>query len=154
MNTKSDRLKKFEGELKDLEDWLRLGLVPKKDLDNHRVEIKEAKVKIVDEEKRMKKLRESGDLEEYVSRKNVARPAPFSDSPTMPDLDIGGGGEDYVDLNIAHEVDNFEFDTSSIIEEKDTSDDTVLETKEEDNPFSEKNRWIRGVAEHSDEDAW
>lgn len=153
MNAKSDRLKKFESELKDLEDWLRLGLVPKKDIESHNVEIKETKLKIQEEQKRIKKLKESGDLEEYVSRKTSPRPAPFSDSPTMPDLDMGSH-DDYVDLNVAHDVDNFEFDTSSIIEEKDTTDDTVLETKEEDNPFSERNRWIRGMAEHEDEDSW
>ena len=36
---KSERLKKFENELNDLEQWLNLGLVPKKDLDKHKTEI-------------------------------------------------------------------------------------------------------------------
>ena len=40
MNMKSERLKKFETELNDLEQWLKLGLVPKKDIEKHREEIK------------------------------------------------------------------------------------------------------------------
>ena len=36
MNIKSERLKKLEVELEDLEQWLKLGLVPKKDIEKHR----------------------------------------------------------------------------------------------------------------------
>ena len=36
---KSERLKKLETELNDLEQWLKLGLVPKKDVDKHKEEI-------------------------------------------------------------------------------------------------------------------
>ena len=39
MNIKSERLKKFETELTDLEQWLKLGLVPKKDIEKHKEEI-------------------------------------------------------------------------------------------------------------------
>ena len=35
MNLKSERLRKLEKELEDLKQWLRLGLVPKKDIDKH-----------------------------------------------------------------------------------------------------------------------
>ena len=38
MNIKSERLKKLETELEDLEQWMQLGLVPKKDLDKHKEE--------------------------------------------------------------------------------------------------------------------
>ena len=35
---KSERLKKLEVELTDLEQWLKLGLVPKKDVEKHKQE--------------------------------------------------------------------------------------------------------------------
>ena len=38
MSLKSERLKKLEKELADLEHWLRLGLVPKKDIPKHIIE--------------------------------------------------------------------------------------------------------------------
>ena len=38
MNIKSERLKKLESEFHDLEQWLKLGLVPKKDLNTYIVE--------------------------------------------------------------------------------------------------------------------
>ena len=40
MNVKSERLKKLENELQDLQQWLKLGLVPKKDLEKHRTVFK------------------------------------------------------------------------------------------------------------------
>ena len=38
-HVKSERLKKLESELNDLEQWLKLGLVPKKDIEKHKEEI-------------------------------------------------------------------------------------------------------------------
>ena len=40
MNLKSERLKKLETELEDLQKWLNLGLVPKKDTEKHKEEIR------------------------------------------------------------------------------------------------------------------
>ena len=40
MNNKSERLKKLETELEDLEQWMRLSLVPKKDIEKHKEEIR------------------------------------------------------------------------------------------------------------------
>ena len=37
---KSERLRKLETELHDLQEWLRLGLVPKKDLEKHKDDIR------------------------------------------------------------------------------------------------------------------
>ena len=45
MNIKSERLKKLETELEDLETVDELGLVPKKDIDKHREEIRSLKTK-------------------------------------------------------------------------------------------------------------
>ena len=44
---KSERLKKLELELHDLEQWLNLGLVPKKDIEKHKIEIDQFKKKII-----------------------------------------------------------------------------------------------------------
>lgn len=46
---KSEWLKKLEHELKDLEKWLQLSLVPKKDLEKHKLEIAAIKAKIEEE---------------------------------------------------------------------------------------------------------
>lgn len=40
-HVKSERLKKLESELQDLEQWLKLGLVPKKDVTKHKEEIEQ-----------------------------------------------------------------------------------------------------------------
>ena len=64
MNMKSERLKKLESELQDLEQWLKLGLVPKKDLEKHREEMSNLKEKVSEEKERLRFLKESGELEE------------------------------------------------------------------------------------------
>lgn len=66
---KSERLKKLEIELQDLEQWLKLGLVPKKDIEKHKEEILAVKSKIEEEKERLHFLRESGETEEYVTPK-------------------------------------------------------------------------------------
>ena len=74
MNIKTEKLKKLEAEMRDLQQWLKLGLVPKKDLTKHEEEIKNLQDKIKEENERIKFLKESGDLEElYTSRKSPSR---------------------------------------------------------------------------------
>ena len=63
-HVKSERLKKLETELTDLEQWLKLGLVPKKDIDKHREEIVGVRNKIEEEKERLQFLKESGEAEE------------------------------------------------------------------------------------------
>ncbi len=46
---KSERLKKLETELDDLEQWMTLGLVPKKDVEKHRDEMRVLKSRIEEE---------------------------------------------------------------------------------------------------------
>ena len=62
---KSERLKKLESELQDLEQWLNLGLVPNKDIDKHKHEIEIMKNRVDDEKKRLLAIKENGDLEEF-----------------------------------------------------------------------------------------
>ena len=60
---KSERLKKLEIELQDLQQWLKLGLVPKKDLEKHRSEIEVLNSRIDEEKERLKHIKESGEGE-------------------------------------------------------------------------------------------
>src|SRR5271156_1880600 len=93
---KSERLKKLEIELNDLEQWLKLGLVPKKDVDKHKEEIQAVRNKIEEEKERLQFLKESGEAEEYITPKRPAARAGYNDMPTIPDIDIGetmGGTE-------------------------------------------------------------
>lgn len=154
MNLKSERLKKLENELGDLEQWLRLGLVPKKDIAKHKEEIEAIHKKIDDERQRLRFLKESGEVEEYTPPKRGARPS-YQEPQSMPDMSIGedteGGGYDM-------ETESFDVETTN------TGEETTAETAEEEtpsyiydddeDPFSDKNRWKRGILEDPDADEW
>ena len=148
MNLKSERLKKLELELKDLQQWLNLGLVPKKDLDKHKFEIESVKEKIEEELGRLRYLKENGDLEEYVTPKKSQRQA-YAEPHTTPDLDMGGGG--LTETGFDMETTSFETETT-MKEEKTDADYTVADDDED--PFSDRNRWKRGILEDPDSDNW
>jgi hypothetical protein len=146
---KSERLKKFESELTDLEQWLNLGLVPKKELEKHKQEIEQLKGKIEEEKERLAFLKESGETEEFVPPKRPAKQA-YAEPQTMPDMNLGSDTEVTMDM----ETDTFDMETAA--EEGGTTykeEATVIEDLEED-PFSDKNRWKRGVLEDPDADIW
>jgi hypothetical protein len=85
---KSERLKKMESELNDLQQWLKLGLVPKKDIEKHREEMHAIRSKIEEEKERLQFLKESGEAEEYVAPKRAAPTrAGYTEMPTIPDID-------------------------------------------------------------------
>jgi hypothetical protein len=66
-------------------------------------------------------------------------------------MDLGGETE----ANMEMETDTFDMETATG-EEKETKfkeEATVIEDLEED-PFSDKNRWKRGVLEDPDVDSW
>jgi len=145
---KSERLKKLESELEDLEQWKKIGLVPKKDLKKHEEEIKLIKEKIHEEKERLKILKESGEMEEFAAPKRSVKP--YAEPQTMPDLTIGA---DNNATDIGFDVDEA-FETETALEENGAEEEnTVLEEDEED-PFSDKNRWKRGVLEDPDADNW
>ena len=56
MVIKSERLKKLEKELEDLEKWLKLGLVPPIEEKKHRLEMESIKKKINDEHQRLQHI--------------------------------------------------------------------------------------------------
>ncbi len=57
MSLKSERLKKLENELQDLQQWLTLGLVPKKDMEKHKEEMLVLEKKIKEERERLRFLK-------------------------------------------------------------------------------------------------
>ena len=161
---KSERLKKLEVELQDLERWLKLGLVPKKDIPKHQEEIELARGKIDEEKERLQFLKESGEIEEYVTPKRGAGRTVYTELPTIPDIDLAESGtESQFDVD----TENFGNETSVIAEgDEDTDDETASgtvaesdeeeeeEEEEEESYFSDKNRWRRGGIVDPDADEW
>ena len=57
------------------------------------------------------------------------------------------------DAGLDMETDSFETQTTTISDEERGEDVTQTEEDEED-PFSDKNRWRRGILEDPDSDSW
>jgi hypothetical protein len=157
MNIKSERLKKLETELEDLEQWMNLGLVPKKDMEKHREEIRSLKSKIDEEKERLRFMKESGELEEYVTPKRSPARQVYAEPHTLPDMDMG---ENMTDAGLDMETEAYDMETVSEEEtEGGTSagteeEATVVEEEEDEDPFSDRNRWKRGILEDPDSDNW
>ncbi|MDN3508047.1 MAG: hypothetical protein P0S94_03915 [Simkaniaceae bacterium] len=155
MQVKSDRLRKLESELGDLEQWLQLGLVPKKDLEKHVHEIGLIKHRIDEEKERLQMLKENGDQEEFTLPKRApgARPA-YQETHTISG-EISSDDDTYSAGGLDLETESFDAETSSGDE---TSDgDTKAKDSDDDDeedPFSDKNRWKRGILEDPDGDNW
>jgi hypothetical protein len=153
---KSERLKKLESELNDLEQWLKLGLVPKKDIDKHKEEIQVVKAKIEEEKERLQFLKESGETEEYVTPKRPVNRAGYNEMPTIPDIDIGetmGGGDTGFDM----ETDAVEVDQTMEDRTEDDEEETAGQEEEEEEDesyFSDRNRWRRGGIIDPDANDW
>ncbi|MBP7075068.1 MAG: hypothetical protein KBA81_06760 [Rhabdochlamydiaceae bacterium] len=158
---KSERLRKLEAELQDLDQWLKLGLVPKKDLEKHRTEIISLKEKIQEEKERLRFLKESGAMEEYAPPKRPAhgRPA-FPDTASMPDIEMPEEG--LTDFGLEVESESYEFESTTGDETESGSESGSsaeeeagdAEDEDEEDPFSDRNRWKRGVLEDPDTDSW
>lgn len=161
MNIKSERLKKLETELLDLDQWLKLGLVPKKDLEKHKIEMEALRQKIGEEKERIRFLKESGAMEEYVPPKRAPHQRQaFPDTASMPDIDVAE--ENMTDAGFDMESESFEAETAAgeetesgtattEAEEEPATDD---EASDDEDPFSDRNRWKRGVMEDPDADNW
>lgn len=151
---KSERLKKLESELEDLDQWMGLGLVPKKDVEKHKEEIRALKAKIEEEKERLRFLKENGELEEYVTPKRSQARQAYAEPHTLPDAEIG---ENMTDAGLDMETEAYDMET---VTEEETSaggateeEPTVFEEEDED-PFSDRNRWKRGILEDPDRDNW
>jgi hypothetical protein len=151
---KSERLKKLESELEDLEQWMCLGLVPKKDVEKHKEEIGALKIRIGEERERLRYLKESGEVEEYAAPKRSAARQAYAEPHTLPDMEVN---DNMTDAGLDMETESYETETASEDETDSGSsskdEDTVLEDEEED-PFSDRNRWKRGILEDPDRDNW
>lgn len=155
---KSERLKKLEVELNDLEQWLKLGLVPKKDIEKHKEEILAVQTKIEEEKDRLQFLKESGEAEEYVTPKRGSTRTGYTEMPTIPDIDMGETAGGLSDTGFDMETETGEAE-SSVIEEREEGEDEKTSSDEEndddeDSYFSEKNRWRRGGIIDPDADDW
>jgi len=156
MIIKSERIRKLETELADLEQWLKLDLVPKKDIEKHKNEILSLKTKIQEEKERIRFLKESGAVEEYTPPKRSphARQA-FSDTASMPGIEMPEEG--LTDFGLDVDNDSYEFETRTGEESEsrvDLATNVEEELSEDEDPFSDRNRWRRGVLEDPDADNW
>lgn len=143
---KSERLKKLETELNDLEQWLKLGLVPKRDIPKHKEEIALVNSKIEEEKERLQFLRESGETEDYIAPKRPQTRAGYTEMPTIPDIDaaetIAGT---YQDTEFQTDTEHGEGADSTVIEEGGgEEEETAISDEDEESYFSDKNRWKRG----------
>lgn len=144
---KSDRLKKLEKELKDLQEWMKLGLVPKKEIERHKEEIHLLEEKIAEEKERLQFLKETGETEEYISPKRAANKPAYADTPTISDVNAENTAEENTEM----ETETLEHETKE--EEKEGAEVEEVEEEEED-PFSDRNRWRRGGIIDPDANEW
>lgn len=154
---KSDKLKKLETELNDLTQWLKLGLVPKKDLDKHKTEMKALEAKIEEEKHRLLALKESGEAEEYVTPKRnpSQRAMGYPDTATIADIDLTEESSGMTETTYEMETETMETESYSDEKKEGEAAEELLaeEDEEEEDPFSDKNRWKRGVLD-PDADNW
>lgn len=152
---KSERLKKLEIEINDLEQWLKLGLVPKKDIPKHKEEIIAVQEKIQEEKERLQHLKESGEAEEYVAPKRSSTRTSYTEMPTIPDIEMGETGAGFTDAGFETETEGFTSTTLNGEDEEAGSEETEeadagrtenedKEEEEDDSYFSDRNRWRRG----------
>lgn len=155
MNIKSERLKKLESELQDLEQWLKLGLVPKKDMEKHKEEMRNLQEKVGEEKERLRFLKESGEMEEFSAPKRPGGRQPVHEPQSLPDIDIADEG--FTDAGLDMETEPFDTETTASGEEGEEVDEeagVAVEEEEEEDPFSDRNRWRRGVLEDPDANDW
>lgn len=158
MNIKSERLKKLETELEDLEQWMQLGLVPKKDIEKHREEIRSLTMKISEEKERLRFMKESGDLGEYVTPKRTNARQAYAEPNTLPDMEVSEG---MTDAGLDMETESYDMETVSEDETDgggggggtEEGEGTLIEEEDED-PFSDRNRWKRGILEDPESNNW
>src|ERR1700722_16342269 len=152
---KSERLKKLEAELNDLEQWMKLGLVPKKELERHQEEIQNLKARIVEERERLQFLKESGDIEEYTAPRRSPAKTVYPETPSMSDVEFGESTEAALEM----ETESMELETVEEDREERTAAPVEEELQEEEDedeedPFSDRNRWRRGGIIDPDATEW
>lgn len=149
---KSDKVKKLEAELGDLQNWLDLGLVPNKDLVKHKEEIAALQKRIEEERGKLTESKDGNEPEEYIAPKRTQAKQPFSESTNISDVDVDNSSveEDEEEEDSSSPSDGFITDDD---DDEDEDEDDVIDV-DEDDPFSDRNRWRRGVLEDPDADNW
>lgn len=146
---KSERLKKLETELNDLIQWMQLGLVPKREIERHQEEIRVLEEKIREEKERLQLLKESGEIEEYVAPRRSPAKTVYPDGPSMSDIDLEPT-ETELDMDAASET--IDLDLSD--EDREERGYSLDYANDDDDPFSDRNRWRRGGIIDPDDNAW
>lgn len=149
---KSDRIKKFEQELHDLQQWLKLGLVPKKDIERHKKEIEEIEQKIKEEQDRLLHLKMTGEEEEFSAPKRQPGKAAFTDMPTIPDIDMTES-QTMSDTAFDTESDTEAGEQTYSEEERFNREDESYLEDDGESIFSDRKRWKRGARDIVDPEA-
>lgn len=164
---KSERLRKLEAEYNDLQHWLQLGLVPKKDIEKHKEEMRNLQARIEEEKERLQFLKEGGEAEEFIVPKRAPSKAGYAEMPTIPDVDIGESSSGLTDagfdMDTSIEETSFEEETEEEVyltgefeegEGKGEGEKEAEEEEEDESYFSDRNRWRRGGIVDPDADEW
>lgn len=145
MPFKTDRLRKLETELEDLEKWLTLGMVPKQDIPKHNEEICLVRERIEEELAKIEHIRLNGHPEEFITPKRQSSKLVLNDGPSISDLEVG---EDHEDSSVS---DDETYDSQSSASE--TREETQRDEDDQD-PFHEKNRWKKREIIDPEVDDW
>lgn len=151
---KSDRLKKLESELSDLEQWMKLGLVPKKEVERHSEEIEQLRQKISEERERIAFLKESGDVEEYTAPVKRAPAKSYPETPSLSDIEVTEEASSSGETDSGTETEGVGMETAAEGNENSETEEYTTFEEEEDDPFSDKNRWKRGGILDPDTTDW
>lgn len=149
---KSERLKKLENELRDLQKWHALGLVPKKDLEKHKIEMEGLTMKIAEEKKRILELKENGEVEDFSLPKKSTQKQLY-EHQSVPDVSDEG---EMTETSYEMETGSFEADHTTLFDiEMAGEEKASSEFDAEEDPYSDKNRWKRSMEISDPEsDSW
>ena len=150
LRMKSERLKKLESELQDLTQWMKLGLVPKKEIERHQEEIRLLESKILEEKERLQLLKENGEIKEYVTPRRSPTKTIYPDGPSVSDVEFVESSDTEVDLDTS---DTIEIDLGDEGRE-DIGNELDYSSEDDEDPFSDRNRWRRGGIMDPDANEW
>ena len=139
--------------MRDLQQWLKLGLVPKKDMEKHSSEMGLIQQKVDEEKERLRYLKENDELEYVAPKRNQSPRSGFQEAHTIPDINMDDTSVTDAGLEIENETFT-ESDTVSGEDSEETVSEDTTSLDDEEDPFSDSNRWKRGVFEDPDSDAW
>lgn len=142
MNMKQEKLKKLTLELKCLETWLELGLIPKNEVDKYIEYIEETKVKIAEEKERSRSSQDSfGDV---LYRLNMHKSSASEDSSFDLDDDFTtadfGDGE-YEDVSF-DDIDDVVSENESMDYDSEFSDEYFEDSQ---SLFKESQEWMKSA---------